>query len=156
LVDLFWPGEDFEAARHNLRQALTSLRRQLEPPGVEAGAVLMADRASVGLNPAVVTTDVAEFEAAVTGAIEAGMTGDNARRLAQAAELYGAGLLPGYYDDWVRLEQDRLAELLFGALRRLRMQVETREELERALQVARRAVKADPVREEGHQELMRL
>src|SRR5439155_22248785 len=57
LVDQFWPGEDFEAARHNLRQSLTSLRRQLEPPGIEAGAVLLAERASVALNPSAATTD---------------------------------------------------------------------------------------------------
>src|SRR5436305_8280149 len=66
LIDLFWPEEEFDAARHNLRQTLSSLRHQLEPPGVEAGAVLLADRRAAGLNGAVVTTDVAEFEAAVS------------------------------------------------------------------------------------------
>src|SRR5688572_17224193 len=59
LCELLWPDEDPDAARHNLRQALSSLRRQLEPPGVEAGAVLLADRRNAGLNPAAVTTDVA-------------------------------------------------------------------------------------------------
>src|SRR5207249_12211582 len=46
LIDLFWPDDDIDAGRHSLRQALTSLRHQLEPPGVEAGSVLIPDRAT--------------------------------------------------------------------------------------------------------------
>lgn len=49
LADLFWPDNDPEAGRNSLRVALNSLRRQLEPPGVPQGAVLIADRASVQL-----------------------------------------------------------------------------------------------------------
>src|SRR5215813_449744 len=54
LVELFWPKADPEAGRASLRTALASLRRQLEPPGVAAGAVIMTDRATVRLNPAAV------------------------------------------------------------------------------------------------------
>ena len=56
--------------RHRLSVALSSLRQELEPPGVPDGAVLETDRVLVGLNPATVTTDVAEFEAALRGAAE--------------------------------------------------------------------------------------
>ena len=73
LIEIFWPEEEFEAARHNLRQTLFSLRHQVEPPGVEAGAVLLADRRTVALNAAVVATDVAEFEAAVRRAESAAL-----------------------------------------------------------------------------------
>jgi DNA-binding SARP family transcriptional activator len=39
------------AGRDNLSTTLSSLRRQLEPAGVPAGSVLVADRQDVGLNP---------------------------------------------------------------------------------------------------------
>src|ERR1051326_3118100 len=65
LIDLLWPEYDLHAGRNSLSVALSSLRHQLEPPGVPAGAILQADRVSVGLNSAVVSTDVAEFESAL-------------------------------------------------------------------------------------------
>src|SRR5437016_6666091 len=68
LMELIWPGETLDAARDRLRVALSSLRRQLEPPGVLAGAVILADWRTVQLNPAMVSTDVAAFEAAAVTA----------------------------------------------------------------------------------------
>ncbi len=57
LADLLWPEADLDSARANLRQALLSLRRQLEPPGVLPGTVLTADRTQVRLSPDAVRTD---------------------------------------------------------------------------------------------------
>src|SRR5919199_2138675 len=54
LSELFWPEAEPEAGRTNLRTALSSLRRQLEPPGTPEGAVLRAQgRHHVQLGPAV-------------------------------------------------------------------------------------------------------
>ena len=39
LAELLWPEDEPEAARASLRTALSSLRRQLEPPGVPAGSM---------------------------------------------------------------------------------------------------------------------
>src|SRR5438045_3131066 len=71
LSEICWPGDDRETARRKLRIALSSLRRQLEPPGVPAGAVILANRLTVQLNPAVCTTDVAGFEAGLAAALRA-------------------------------------------------------------------------------------
>src|SRR2546423_1256989 len=49
LAEMLWPDEDMEATRDRLRQALSALRRALEPEGVEAGSVLQADRSEVSL-----------------------------------------------------------------------------------------------------------
>src|SRR5213592_4133891 len=54
LIELFWPEMALAAGRNNLSKALTSLRHQLELPGVPAGAVIVADNATVQLNPAAV------------------------------------------------------------------------------------------------------
>ena len=108
LCDLLWPEADLSSGRLNLRVAIASLRRQLEPPPLPPGSVLVADRSFVGLNPAAFHCDVAEFEAAWAAARAASPT---ARRdaLARAAALYGGDLLPGSYDDWVVEERERLA-----------------------------------------------
>src|SRR5947209_412123 len=62
LIDMFWPEFEQDAGRNNLSTALSTLRHQLEPPGVPSGAVLIADRESVRLNPTAVTTDVGDLE----------------------------------------------------------------------------------------------
>jgi len=62
LIDLFWPDAAPERGRNSLSIALSSIRHQIEPPGVPADAVLLADRFTVGLNPENVTTDVEEFQ----------------------------------------------------------------------------------------------
>src|SRR5689334_4654203 len=71
LVELLWPEEDPEATRSRFRQTLAVLRRALEPPGIPAGGILIADRATVQLRPGAVVTDVAEFEPCVRLGTEA-------------------------------------------------------------------------------------
>ena len=105
LCDLLWPDADLGAARLSLRVAIASLRRQLEPPPLIHGSVLLADRSFVGLNLVAFRCDVADFEAALTAA------GDGPETLARAAALYGGDLLPGFYDDWIVEERERLAAL---------------------------------------------
>src|SRR5437588_11925454 len=58
LIELLWPEDDPDAGRHKLSVALSSLRQELEPPGVPDGSVLITDRVLVSLNPATVTTDL--------------------------------------------------------------------------------------------------
>ena len=156
LIELHWPEDASESGRHSLRMALSSLRRQLEPPGVPSGAVIIANRFSVQLNPAAVTTDVAGFGAALQSAAQAPSDTERVRYLAEAVELYRGELLLGYYEEWMLPEQRRLEELFFEALGRLITHLEGSGDLHRALDYARRGVSADPLREEAHRDLMRL
>lgn len=111
LADLLWPEADLDSGRLNLRVAIASLRRQLEPPPVPPGSVLVADRSFVGLNPAAFRCDVADFEAAWVKAARAASAPARRDALAAAAALYGGDLLPGFYDDWIVEERERLAAL---------------------------------------------
>lgn len=107
LADRIWPDATVEAARNRLKQALSSLRRQLEPPGLQRGCVIDADRSSIGLRPGSFTCDVTELR-------EAMEAGDEA--LAQT--LLKGDLLPGYYDEWlddIRFEIDSLGSELLSA-----------------------------------------
>ena len=158
LADLFWPENDPEAARNSLRVALNSLRRQLEPPPIPPGGVLIADRATVALKSQSVLTDVAEFERALKterGADESDLS-TRTNALLQAVDLYKGPLLAGWYEEWIDLEQSRLAEVYTGALRRLTGLLYQAQNYDRALEFAQRAVHSDPLREENHRHLMRL
>src|SRR5579871_164283 len=156
LIEMLWPEETLEAARNRLSVELNSLRRQLEPPGVPAGAILRADRTSVQLNPDAYTTDVAEFEAALQTAGQEEKDTAQAVLLIAAIELYRGELLPGYYGEWVLTERERLSDAYFNALRQLTGCLARLREFERALDYARRAVQADPLREASYRDLMRL
>jgi hypothetical protein len=111
LLEMLWPESDPHAGRARLSTALWSLRRQLEPPDTPSGSVLQATHFAIGLNPAVVTTDVAEFLAAFRRAARATNGSERLRWLRQAAQLYQGELLPGCYEEWVLAEQRRMADL---------------------------------------------
>jgi DNA-binding SARP family transcriptional activator len=152
LAALLWPDSAPAAGRKSLNQALSSLRRQLSP----AGAVIAADRLTVGLHPDAVTTDVAEFQAALQAAVWAGSVTERVQRLTEAVDLYRGELLPGYYEEWVLTEQRRLAECYFQAVGELTDALAPAGEWDRAVGYARRAVGLDPLREEAHHDLIRL
>jgi DNA-binding SARP family transcriptional activator len=63
-------------------------------------------------------------------------------------------LLPGWYDDWVVLERERLNQLRLHALEHTAAWLTRRRELETALQLALEAVRVEPLRETAHAVLM--
>jgi predicted ATPase/DNA-binding SARP family transcriptional activator len=159
LAGVLWPGGDVEAGRSNLRGVLHALRRQLEPDLSSGDALLTADRDTVGLRPGAFTTDIAEWEAALGGASRPAadrQSVSSVARLARAVDLYRGELLSGCVDDWVLIERERRAEEYVRALRELAAALEQTGDLERAIQAARQAVDADPLREEAQFSLMRL
>jgi predicted ATPase/DNA-binding SARP family transcriptional activator len=157
LIDLLWPDGDAESGRNNLSKSLGSLRNQLEPPGVPAGAVILADRASIRLNPITCTTDVADFQAAIrVGLSPESRPEKSAGALARAIALYGGELLPGIYEDWNLTARAHLSEAYLDALQRLIVLRERVGDLRGAREYARRAVAADPLREEPYQALIHL
>src|SRR5262245_45032403 len=89
LIEMLWPDSDPQDARASLRMALSSLRRQLEPPPTPFNSVLQADRLNVRLNPQIVSTDAAQFEALVQAAARLTDTAERTQTLSQALALYG-------------------------------------------------------------------
>jgi predicted ATPase/DNA-binding SARP family transcriptional activator len=156
LIELFWPDGDPSAGRNNLSRELSWLRQHLEPPSLPPGTVIAADRAGIRLNPVAVATDVDAFEAALRAAERAASPVESAQHLAEAIEAYGGELLPGFYDGWILQEREWLTDRYFQALRQLLAHMEQAGELPRALEYARQGVRADPLREEAHRDLMRL
>ncbi|HEY3282297.1 MAG TPA: AAA family ATPase [Armatimonadota bacterium] len=156
LIDLLWPDSELDAGRQSLSRALSSLRQQLETEGGEGGTILIADRLSVGLETTHVSTDVSDFESALQLSQHTQDDAERAQHLTTAIDLYQGELLPGYYDDWVLEQQERLAGAYVETLSQAIPLLERLGEQRRALDYARRAVTADPLREEAHADLMRL
>jgi DNA-binding SARP family transcriptional activator len=156
LLEVLWPEDEPESARHKLSVALSSLRAQLEPPGVPDQSVLAADRLSIALSARTASTDVAEFEALLQRA--SGETDPEARirQLTAALELYQGPLLPGFYEDWIGVEQQRLEALYFEAVREIVPLLEERGRADLAVKHAVHAVAMDPLREENQRLLVRL
>jgi DNA-binding SARP family transcriptional activator len=142
----------------NLRTALSSLRRELKSEEGATGApeLLVADRQYIRLNPAVVTTDVRRFEEELRRAARETEASAKIAAFSQAIALYRGPLLPGFYDDWVLAERERLQMLQTRALRGLVAAHISLGEGDRALEYAYEVLKLEPLDEENHAEVMRL
>lgn len=156
LIELLWPDSDREAGRTNLSVALNALRRQMEPPGVPAGSILVADRLQVHLHPAAFATDVEEFDRAVRAAEAAKEPQSRIALWIAAIDLYRGDLLPTFYEDWILPERDRLRNTYLVALRSIVRECAEARQFDRAIAYAHRILRADPLREEPYRNLMRL
>jgi DNA-binding SARP family transcriptional activator len=72
-----------------------------------------------------------------------------------AARLQGE-LLPGWYDDWVLLERERLRQLRMHALEALTDRLTAVGRYAEAVQAAYVALQAEPLRESAHRTLIRV
>jgi DNA-binding SARP family transcriptional activator/TolB-like protein len=135
LIGLLWPELTSEAARHNLSETLYVLRKEL---GDEA--IVSPAGGDLALGPAVVESDVAEFQALLdAGDAEA------------AVHLYRGPLLDGFYvadapefERWAEGERDRLARAYGRALEGLAETAETEGSAIRAVDWWRRLASHDP------------
>ncbi|RLT36664.1 MAG: hypothetical protein DWI57_14515, partial [Chloroflexi bacterium] len=99
LAGLFWPDATEENAHNNLRHALWRLRRAIPEPFVQSDKITIRWVAESDSR-----LDVADLTTAPTAATRA----DD---LIPALQAYGGELLPGFYEDWVTLERERLTAL---------------------------------------------
>ena len=118
--------------------------------------MFQASRTSVQLQPASVTTDVAEFEAALRAARRSRSSVEREQLLTEAVRRYRGELLPDHFEEWVQPERQRLAELFYQAIDELISLHEQSGDLPGALRLAHRLVGADWLREDSHHELIRL
>ncbi|MGZ8455509.1 MAG: protein kinase domain-containing protein, partial [Gemmatirosa sp.] len=136
LIAYLWPESEPEGARHALTQSLYALRRDLRAPNLLDGGTT-----EVRLNPQLITTDVADFRAAVR-------TGD----LDAAIGHYGGPFLDGFFiteapefERWVDGERADLAKAAEHALETLASDATARGQLRRAADWWRRLATLDPL-----------
>lgn len=145
VAGLLWPDSDESQARTNLRKLIVHVRQTV----TDADRLLDLDSPCLGWRPDVaLRLDTAEFEAAV----QEGSRG----ALERALEIYRGDLLPGWEDDWVARERERLRELYTSSLQRLAELREGARDYRGAAEPLRRLLRDDPLREDIHRQLMRL
>ena len=153
LAELIWPDTAPEEARHNLRQSLYSLRRQLDPSRAN---LIQSTATSVELNRSLVTTDVEAYDKLVR---RAELETDTRRRLSallEAARAYAGELLPGFYLDAILTERTRLAISYHHLLISISRAYEQLGDITNALDYAHRACALDETDEATHRWIMQL
>src|SRR5262245_12428688 len=163
LVDLLWPDLLPRQGRRMLSDALWRARRLLTQPGAQDTPLLDISGAAVAFRPTSDTfVDLIVFERLLQPIANrlddlATTPADDAiGPMREAVALYRGDFLEDCYDDWTLFERERLRELYLGTLRRLLASDMSTQAYAAALQTALRLVRADPLREEAHRDLMRL
>lgn len=145
VAGILWPlGHDSRAAG-NLRSALWRLRGA----GID---ILQTDKWSIGLSEGV--------------AVDAQIVAEWADRLIEGTErdedlavspawIDGLDLLPGWYDDWVLIERERLRQRTLHALEALSHKLIKTGRFADAVDAAMLAVSAEPLRESAQLALIR-
>lgn len=151
LMALFWGDRFNEQARQSLRQAIAKLRRTFE---ADSGRVIVTENDTVGFTATAVTIDADHAQALCDeGGAEAIM---KAAALLKGPPLEGIYGQQAEFDDWIASERQRLSTLTLKVL-------EDAAEIElaagktaEALEIARRIVGINPLRDAGQMMLIRI
>jgi len=150
LAALFWGSSGEEQARVNLRQTLWALRKAV--PSFDSER-FPAGGDGIALNLDGIYLDVAQFEELAAGSTP--------EQLEQAVSLYRGDLLDGFsikeepFEDWLRVERERLRTIAVAALERLVAHYSAAEHLASCARAATRLLALEPLREDIHRALMR-
>ncbi|MEV4496004.1 BTAD domain-containing putative transcriptional regulator [Micromonospora arborensis] len=144
LAGLLWPDASEERALSSLRTALWRLRQDPCCP-----MTIASD--TVRLGPAV-RLDVDDL----VGTAARVRDGDDPRIAAGALAAGRHDLLPGWYDDWVLLDRERLRQLRLHMLEQVAGQHLTAGRHGEALDAALEAMAAEPLRETPHRLVVRI
>jgi DNA-binding SARP family transcriptional activator len=168
LAALLWPELPDEAARHNLRQALTNLRTAIGDASARPSFLLIT-RDTIQFNPGSDNDlDVAGFTALLAACeSHAHRRRERCRscaaRMQQAISLYRGDFLAEFsvgdsvsFEEWQLRHRERLHQRALDALVHLANYHERRGADEQARRYAQRQIELDSWREEAYRQLMRL
>lgn len=141
-----WPSVSDDRAAGNLRTALWRLRCA----GIE---VLESDRHTLALRFGT-EVDLERVEQWAGRLVDGTADGDDLglRRFHPAA----VELLPGWYDDWVVFERERIRQRLLHALEALSRRLADRGRFGEAVEAAMTAIEIDPLRESAQRALVHV
>lgn len=140
-----WPDVDDDRAAGSLRSALWRLRGA----GID---VVVADRVTLRVRPGT-DVDLARVHAWAARLLDG--TADS-RTLAVPAWAPGdVDLLPGWYEDWIVFERERLRQRVLYALEALSHRLVQHGRRAEAVEAALSAVGMDPLRESAQRALIR-
>jgi DNA-binding SARP family transcriptional activator len=140
-----WPDVPEDHAHGSLRSALWRLKR-VAPYMVEVsgGSLSLAEG---------VWVDVHELDAWASRVLNPDVGGED---LAMPGDTLRGELLPGWCEEWVLLERERLRQLTMHALEVLADRLVAVGRLSEAIQAAYAAVREEPLRESAHRVVVRI
>lgn len=140
-----WPEKSEPRASANLRSSLWRLHGA--SPGVD---VVVCHGSSLAVNPHV-ELDVSAMEQQAWRVLEGAVTRPDQLHV----ELFSHELLPGWYEDWVIAERERLTQLQIRVLEAVVHTCVERGDRARSIDLAMRLVAKDPLREPSQHALVR-
>jgi DNA-binding SARP family transcriptional activator len=139
-----WPDTSEHLSQSSLRSALWRLHRTGHVlVNASAGQLRLADAVAV---------DIAEIVSIARMLIEDRLPAD----LDVDPSVLSSDLLPGWHDDWVVAERERLRQLCLHGLEALAGQLLRRGQHARAIEVALAAIGREPLRESAHRVLIQV
>lgn len=151
LAALLWGGNTESQARMNLRQSLSVIRKAM---GSADGGKFLTDGGSITLNLDDLDFDVARFEQLAAG--------PTPEQLEQALVVYRGDLLDGFdlkeepFEDWLRVERERLRTIAVAVLEKLVAHYSATNSLASGVRAATRLLVLEPLREDIHRALMQI
>src|SRR6266516_3043119 len=110
LAGMLWPDTSDENARKHLRQELWRIRKAISTQQPTAADYLIADEFTLTFNPeADYWFDVAQME----------RPSHDLQSLISNLSLYQGELLPGFYEDWILLERERIQTIFESKMEQL-------------------------------------
>ncbi|MFQ5966338.1 MAG: AAA family ATPase [Acidimicrobiia bacterium] len=155
LAGLFWPDQPEPRARRRLSQALWQIQSVLSQVPAEEPFLLVTPSTISFNSDASYVLDVEELEQGLVGSADESPD-QRYQQLEAAVSLYRGDFLAGFYDDWVLSEQRRIRDEYLTGVEELLQLAKSRAQFEEALGFAHRLALHDPLREDSHQEVMRL
>ena len=146
LMALLWSDRGEQQARQSLNQALKSIRRLSEKEGI---ALLNSDSEQVTLRGDALESDISRFRARANN--DPAATG-----LDKGPFLDGLSVPAPAFDEWVRAIRSELHD---GACETLRLAADAATatgDRKSAIDLVKRLLSLDPLREDAHRHLMRL
>jgi DNA-binding SARP family transcriptional activator len=142
VASTLWPDCSEPRALGNLRSTLWRIQAlRLRLIEVDGGALGLSDNMVV---------DVHELRACASGFTDRALAGS------LGLLLFGEELLPGWYEDWVLIERERVHQLRLHALERLSDRLLDEGQHTQALEAALAAIAAEPLRESARRAAIRV
>lgn len=138
-----WPDATQRRAQGSLRTTLWRLHRASDRLVVAKGDCLVLDGA--------VSVDMQAFTLRARRLIEDRTALDNDLEI---ATMPRGDLLPGWYEEWVLLERERLRQLRLHALEAIARHLCQRGRFAAAIEAALAAIRLEPLRESAHRALI--
>jgi DNA-binding SARP family transcriptional activator len=146
VAGMLWPESSEDRASGSLRSALWRLRRVVPN-------LVNAEATHISLHPDV-SVDVDQIKAAADRFGDPNLATEATENI--DIRPFRRELLPGWYDDWVMFERERLRQLSVHTLESIARHLALQQRFSKAIDAAMGAIGIDPLRETPHRMLIAI